>query len=246
MARIDKQVEEHKETRSAIVRKTLRGAVEKPSTETGKAAYAEAREAVEENQKLPRYAALRDRFGMPDDAILISEDGYGTLFGVSDVMVTASRHVRGADHTAVNALALQVHRKARNLGWKGASTYEPKPGDDHMVTNSTAALFRHEYAHSIYEELTDEQKTEFEAMLPQAAGLVAWGSIAVDLSKYAAGDVNSRESYDKHRDDPVHEYLTETFAEAVSLTTGPAYNRDEWAEWVQKLGDWIDTLEPRR
>lgn len=248
--RIDDMVEAHKESRLPVVRKALRGIVEKDTGEMRKA-YSEVREAVEENDRLPRYTALRDRWEIPDTVVLISETGYGRpLSGINDVLVTASRDVRMSDHTSVNALAMKVEVSARERGW--SKGYDPKPGDDHMTRNSVAALLRHEWAHSVWENMTDEQQAEFEKLVPYRVPTSAsarmrepdWDAIGAGLSKYAGGDPADRERYDKNEDRPAPGYLTETFAEAVALTTGDKFNRNEWPEWVGHIADYIDALEP--
>lgn len=245
LAALDAMVEKHKTTRLAQTRKNLRGIVQKKAGE-GKLAYDAASEAIQENNDMPEYVALRERWGIPDDIVLISEAGYGKPFsGIKDVMVTASRDVRSSYHTAVNALALIVDQRWKVKEREGnlppsQFTRETmlKPGVDFATTKSNSALLRHEWAHSLWEEMSDAQQQEFVDLLPDT-----WEGIAAGLSQYAAGDEESRRKYDANNERPVPRYYTETFAEAVALTTGTDYDSEKWPTWVQSLADYIKELK---
>ena len=256
LARADEVVEKGKASRLAVVRKGLRGAVEKDQGD-GRLAYRRARAAIEENTQTPRYAALRDRWGIADNVVLISQNGYGNpLGGIDDVFITASRDVtRTRNTTSVNALALTVAERGRDLGTAFPRERLLKPGVDHTTTKSEAALFRHEWAHSVWEEMSDEQQMAFVRLLPGGeSGIDAdWQAISEGLSKYA-GDYGDhpefggegRRKYQANNERPVHRYFTETLAEAVALTTGDDYRPEDWPAWVDDLATFIDRLEPER
>jgi tRNA nucleotidyltransferase (CCA-adding enzyme) len=224
-------------------RKQLRGKIAADKGVDGKRAYKAVREALAENDGLPSYAGLRDRFpGVHDSVVLIDQKGYGTTgLGVDDVFVTASRKL-DLDLTAVNAVAMTVHQRLSEempgylTGEHGP--HSVKPGAGHVTTRNPAGVLRHEWAHGLWDDLSDGQRAEFIAMLPD------WDGIAAGLSQYAAGDTESREKYARFVNPDKGGYYTETFAEAVALTTGPYFTPADWPEWVRDAAGWIDRLGP--
>lgn len=231
--------DEHKAGLLPAQRKVLRGIIEK-NAGTGKLAYANARRAVAENSDADRYARLRERWRIPDDLILISEAGYGKFgSGIEDVFVTASRDARRAGHTSVNALALIVDEKDGPEARASYRTRYLEPGVGHATMASTAALLRHEWAHSVWEEMSDRQQQAFVDQLPGS-----WEEVAAGLSAYAAGSEETRAEYERNNERPVPRYYTETFAEAVALTTGNDFEPEKWPQWVSGLRDFIDGLAP--
>lgn len=241
--RAQQVVDAWKETTLATQRKQLRGAIAADKGEDGKLAYRAMRNAIATNESLPTYRALHQRFpDVPDEVILISESGYGRAnSGIKDVLVTASRNLNNGI-TSFNALALTVHQRfAEKDVWYLHGPNGPgttKPGDFFVSTRDPAGTMRHEWGHGLWDALSDRQRADFIALLP------GWDGIASGLSRYAAGDEESRAKYDKIVNPGKGGYYTETFAEALALVTGPYYERADWPEWVGRLADWIGTVKP--
>lgn len=233
----------YKATTLATQRKQLRGVIPADKGVDGKRAYKAVRNALAENDSLPLFAALRDRFPeVADNVLLIGEKGYGrTNLGIRDVFVTASRRP-DINLTAVNAVAMTVQQRLTDeMPGFLTGEYGPhsiKPGGDFTSERDPAATLRHEWGHGLWEVLSDGQRSEFIAMLPN------WDGIAAGLSKYAAGTPETRRSYEGNNY-ATRGYYTETFAEAVALASSPYYKPDEWPDWVRQVTQWIDDLRPQ-
>jgi hypothetical protein len=233
-------------------RKRLRGKIESPNHEDGRIVYDHLDEANAENDANSRYSALRQRFrSVPDKQIVISEVGMGPGTGITDVFTAASRNLHSGV-TSINGFSILFDAKKGKemlgdswLTGPGSREQQFKPGVDHITLRDTSGLIRHEWGHGLYHALDPEQREEFRSMLPSDDdGAIDWVQVSAGLSKYAAGDPSTRESYVKNTAMLDYAYDTETFAEAVALVGAADYYPAMWPGWVNRVADWIEKLEP--
>lgn len=211
--------------------------------------------AVATNDANPAYHRLREWADIPDVIVPVEEAAYGTqAFADKDVLTTAFRSIN-ENLTTVNALAIRVFVRMRSrLNDRGEQVFPAKPihpGIAHATDGSdkNAGLLRHEWAHSLFAALSDEQRDEFAKIVPDNPN-----DVASELSSYAATHLDPEDPYYHQRTaESFRErwgpngHMTETFSEAVTVVTDPDFKRDEWAPWVGEIADWIDKLtkEPK-
>lgn len=177
-----------------------------------------------ENDAIPRWRALADKWGVGDDEVVLNEPGLAS-FGKPDV---SGFYSPGTG---------TVFLSGDQLKWKMEPDANPpdlEPGDFAGGTN-VAGLLRHEHGHAIWYKMSEAQLNEFRAMVP------ADKEVRRQLTQYAAG---AEEYYGETN--LQNDWRGEVMSEVIAVTTHPRYRREDWPGWVNEMGDWVQRQEPPR
>jgi hypothetical protein len=205
-------------------------------------------DAVDRNEQNPKWQSFMDRTGIPDVILPWNEKGIAAQN--MDILTGARRDTN--DHlTQMNGLTVSTYAQ---MEANTASVFHPdhpsyvgagdafKPGMMGTGIRDPSSVLRHEYAHSVWVSISEEDRQKFLDLLPHKDGGYDEQRIAEELTHYGAiGEFTEHESM-AYREQP-HGYRTESFSEAVAVVTDSRFKRDEWAPWVGEVADLIDKIE---
>lgn len=178
------------------------------------------------NDSSPAWTDFADRWGLDEQPILLKESGMRE-FG-KDVLTNGffdadiDRVFLSGDMMLIGRQL--VEKKSPELpAAEQVRAAVTRYGEDHTV--------RHEFAHQAWYRMSDSQRAEFMATMPQDKPTL------LKLSEYAgaAKEFYREESFDQTRTP----WQGEVFAELVAEVTAPDYDPIRWPRWVRELGVWV-------
>lgn len=179
--------------------------------------------AQAKNNSSPAWRKLADEWDVGDDEVVLNDPGLAS-FGKPDV---SGFYNPGTD---------TVFLSGNELQWKmepGAESMEVKPGMFSGGSN-VAGLLRHEHGHAIWAKMTTAQLDQFRAMVPDRETRKQLTAYAAAAEEYY-GDTKLQ-----------NDWRGEVMSEAIAVTTDPAYRREDWPDWVNKMGDWVQAQKRQR
>lgn len=173
------------------------------------------------------WVAFSERWGLDERPILLNEAGTKEMG--KDVL-TSGWFDPGIDRVFVSGDLWKIKDQSESKYLSGQE-FVSKMTPGNSGGDTVPGLLRHEFSHQAWSRMSDGQRSEFLSMVP------ADKSELGRLTFYASA---AQEYYGARAfDDGKFPWQGEVFAEAAAATLDPNYDRADWPEWVNGMGDWI-------